>query len=376
MHTLGISQVWVAFEDKSHVPLSSYLEGTRRLLGLCDVFPLEKTIEEHVMKTFQDFKPRYVSSIRDDLLLKWEEPDGSYCAFAICLRSLETGDMNFAFQFIWPNDSRCSRCDALLEAILFTIKRCLPTFNFASGAEICDELEVIDVGCSKVGQNTSFKIFQGKQPIVVGNIAPSKVICQTTSKVLPLEDMDNQLLDVICVTNSMQKSNVNHKTAKIFLTRLDIEKQFGKTMKEASHNLEVSLSTLKRNCKVHGISWRGPNLLKRKAKESCNIQISTNEENATQEPLTIKINKNTVFIKAEYADDMIKFNLPVLQATFATIKKTIGVKFKLSFGTFKLKYLNEDGDWILLSSDEGMKDCIHSLRKSGRILVRLRVLPS
>ncbi|KAD5507435.1 hypothetical protein E3N88_15138 [Mikania micrantha] len=278
-------------------------------------------------------------------------------AFAICLRSLETGDINFEFQFIWPNDSRCSRCDALLEAILYTIKRCLPTFKFASGAEICDELEVIDVGCSKVGQNTSFKIFQGKQPIVVGNIAPSKVICQTTSKVLPPYDMDNQLLDVICVTNSMQKSNVNHKTAKIFLTRQDIVKQFGKTMKEASHNLE------------------GPNLLNIKAKESCNIRISTNEENATQEPLTININKNTVFIKVEYADVMIKFNLPVSQAKFATIKKTIGVKFKLSFGTFKLKYLDKDGDWILLSSDEGMNDCIYSLRKSDLILVRLCVLP-
>ncbi|KAL8266779.1 hypothetical protein R6Q59_004123 [Mikania micrantha] len=191
MHPLGISQVWVAFEDKSHVPLSSYLEGTRRLLGLkltsylqnvfpyedfnifewynslCDVFPLGKTIEEHVMKTFQDFKPRYVSSIRDDLLLKWEEPDGSYCAFAICLRSLEISDDNFAFQFIWPNDSGYSRCDALLEAILSTINRCLPTFKFASGANIYDELEVIDVGCSKVGQNATFKIFQGKQPIVV-----------------------------------------------------------------------------------------------------------------------------------------------------------------------------------------------------------------
>ncbi|KAL8266778.1 hypothetical protein R6Q59_004122 [Mikania micrantha] len=403
-HNLGLGQVWCAFEDKSQVPLSTYLEDTQKIVGLkltsyhhivfhpdeCyaferynsfyDVFPLKRTNKKHVQKTFEDFKPRYISVIRDDdLLLKWEQLDGSYCAFAICLRSLETRDFNYSFEFIWPNYSEDSRYDVLLEAILLTIKRCLPSFKFASGVEIGDELEVIEDGCYNEGQNTSFKIFQGKQAIVVDNImAPSKVICQKTSKVLPPGDMDNQLLDVICVTNPMQKPKANHKTAKIVLTRELIEKQFGKTMNEASHNLKVSLSTLKRNCKDLDISeWPGPNLLKRKANVSCAIQISTNEANVTtQDMLTVNTNENIVFIKAENEDDMIKFNLPVSQATFATVEKAIGVKFKLRVGTFKLKYLDEDGDWILLTSDDEMNDCIHSLRKSDRILVRLRVLPT
>ncbi|KAD5508239.1 hypothetical protein E3N88_15942 [Mikania micrantha] len=355
-HHLGLGQVWGAFEDKSHVPFSSYLKDTRRILrpkftsylhnvfhsgdfdifewynSLCDVFPLERTngSEKHVLKTFHDFKPRYISTFSDDLLLKLEDTDGSYCAFAICLRS----------------------------------------------AEIGDELEVVEVGIYEEDQDTSFKIFQGKQPILVDKISPSKVTCQTTSKVLHPEGMDHQMLNVICVTT--QKSKMNRKTAKIFLTREVIEKQFGKTMNEAAHNIKVSLSTLKRNCKVLGIlEWPGPNLLKRKANDSCTIQIDTNEENVTtQDPLTVNINKNIMFIKAENEDDMIKFNLPVLQATFATIKKTIGEKFKLLVGTFKLKYLDEDGDWILLTSNEEMNDCIHNLRKSDRILIRLRVLPT
>ncbi|KAD5507422.1 hypothetical protein E3N88_15125 [Mikania micrantha] len=297
----------------------------------------------------------------------------------MCLRSFETSNLNFVFEFICPNYSKDSRCDVLLEAILLTIKRCLPSFKFTSGAEIGDELDVIDVKCSKEGQNISFKIFQGKHPIVVDNImAPSKATCHTTSKVLPPEDLDNQLLDVICVKNPTQKQKANHKTAKNVLTREVIEKQFGKTMKEAAHNLNVSLSTLKRNCKDLGIlEWPGPNLLKRKANDSCNIQISTNEVNVTtQDPLTVSINKNIVFIKADYADDMIRFDLPVSQATFATVEERIGVKFKLCVGTFKLKYLDKDGDWILLTSNEEMNDCIRSLRKSDQILVRLRVLSS
>ncbi|KAL8197896.1 hypothetical protein R6Q57_030112 [Mikania cordata] len=209
-------------------------------------------------------------------------------------------------------------------------------------------------------------------------MTPSIVTCETTSKVLPPEDIENQLLDVIFVTNPTQKPKANHKTAKKNLTREDIEKQFGKTMKEAAHHLELSLSTLKRNCKDLGIlEWQGPNLLKRKANDSCSIQINTNEASVTtQEPSTVNINKNIMFIKADYADDMIRFDLHVSQATFATVEKTIGVKFKLNVGTFKLNYLDEDGDWILLSSDEEMKYCIRSSRKSDRIVVKLRVQPS
>ncbi|KAD5507418.1 hypothetical protein E3N88_15121 [Mikania micrantha] len=190
--------------------------------------------------------------------------------------------------------------------------------------------------------------------------------------------MDNQLLDVICVTNPTQKPKANHKTAKIYLTREVIEKQFGKTMNEVALKLNVSLSTLKRKCKVLSIlGWPGPNLLKRKTNDSCPIQNSTNEANeTTQDPVPVNINKHTVFLKAEYTDDMIKFNLRLSQATFSTIEKTISVKFKLSVGTFKLKYHDEDGDWILITSDEEMNGCIHSLIKTNRILVRLRVLPS
>ncbi|KAD5507394.1 hypothetical protein E3N88_15097 [Mikania micrantha] len=352
-----------------------------RYNSFCDVFPLNSTTEGHVLSTLQDFKPRYISKIRDDdlLLATWAIFDDSYCAFVICLRSLETRDFNYFFEFIWKNCLEDSRCDVFLEAILLTIKRCLPSFKFASGGEIGDDLEVVEVNCYKKGQNTSFKIFQGKQPIVADNImAHSKVTCKTISKVVPSKDMHNQWSDVICVTNPTQNPKVNQKTAKIFLTREVVEKQFGKTMNEAAHNLKVSLSTLKRNCKVLGIlEWPGPNLQKRKANDSCTIQINTNEANVTtQDSLTVNINKDIVSIKVENEEDMIKFNLPVSQATFAIVKKTIGEKFKLCDRTFKLKYLDEDGDWILLTSDEEMNDCIHSLRKSDRILARLRVLPT
>ncbi|MFS7913641.1 hypothetical protein Hanom_Chr02g00144081 [Helianthus anomalus] len=102
-------------------------------------------------------------------------------------------------------------------ALLLTLKRCLPGFKFASGAELGDELDVIVVESSTHDETQKLKIFQekssspmskaperGKKPTVGDFIAPSKVTCKTTPKVLPREV---------------------------------IEKQFGKTMKEAAKDL-------------------------------------------------------------------------------------------------------------------------------------------
>ncbi|KAD5507402.1 hypothetical protein E3N88_15105 [Mikania micrantha] len=497
-HNLGLAQVWVSFEDKTHVRLSSCLEDTRKILGLnltgylynvfpkdfyllewyytlCQVFPLESTSEEHVLVAFQDFKPRYIYAIHDDeFLFQWEELDRSCCAFTICLKSLETGNFTFLFQFIWPSPPEDSRCDVLLEAILLTIKRCLPSFKFASGAKIGDELDVIDVGCPKEDQNTSFKLFQGKQTTVVDNISPSKETYQTTSKVLPPDHIENQLLDDIFVTNPTQKPKANHKTAKKNLTREVIEKQFGKTMKEAAHHLkdlpikwkdlyndycafaiclrsletgdfnfvfqflwpnhsrysrcdfllEAILLTINRclptfkfasGSKIAGeidvidvecSNEDGDAIFKIfQGKQSIVVDnIAPSKEtypttskllppenmenplsdvicviNPTQKP---NVNNKTakIFLTREVIEKQFGKTMNEaahnLKATFVTVEKRIGAKFELSVGTFMLKYLDEDEDWILLTSDEEMNDCIHSSRKSDRIVVRLNVLPS
>ncbi|GKD17312.1 NIN-like protein, partial [Tanacetum coccineum] len=106
-----------------------------------------------------------------------------------------------------------------------------------------------------------------------------------------------------------------------------------------------SVSTLKRNHNKFCISgWQGPDLRQRKA----------NNPN---------INQN----------DMIKFDLPISEVTFVTVKNIIGMRFKLTLGYYKLKYLDEDNDWILIDSDQDMSDCIKNSRKEDRNVVRLNV---
>ncbi|KAJ0786540.1 putative transcription factor Nin-like family [Helianthus annuus] len=360
-HNLVLAQVWIPYEDKYNVPFSYSLEDskTKRLLaikltgylyGVYAVTNFEKYFrfgditpraieEELLLVTLQDYKPRYISKLRSNKVIGWDFGFPSPPrALAICLRSNDTGDFNYAFEFIWTYHSNYK---IFLEAILLTLKRCLPRFKFASGTEVGDELDI-----HNKDDGTKFKIFRRKRSMVVDDIAHSEVICKTTPKVLPREV---------------------------------IEKQFGKTMNDAAKDLNVSLSTFKRKFKELDIpEWPGPNFMKRNINDLSAIQMNTNEEDngAIEYTSTVNLNKNELTIKAEYEDDMIKFNLPILQATLVNIKKEIGKKLELSDKTYKLKYLDEDGDWITLKSDEKMTDCIKSSRKSGRIVVRMRVLPS
>ncbi|XP_021997909.2 protein NLP7-like [Helianthus annuus] len=378
-HNLALAQVWIPYEDTNNAPFPYSLEDskTKRLLAIkltgylyavtedeCndlepyfrfgDITP--RAIEHHLL-TLQDYKARYISKLGHVKFIDWDDDFfSSTSALAICLRSNDSGDFNYAFEFMWTQHSNYV---IHLEALLLTLKRCLPGFKFASGAELGDELDVIVVKSSTNDETQKLKICQekssspmskvperGKKPTDGDFIAPSKVTCKTTPKVLPREV---------------------------------IEKQFGKTMKDAAKDLNVSLSTLKRKVKELKIpEWPGPNVVKRNRNDSSIIQVNTNEEEsgAIEDTSTVNLNKNELTIKAQYEDDMIKFNLPISQVTFVNIKKEIGKKLELSDKTYKLKYLDEDGDWITLKSDEEMADCIKSSRKSGRIVVRMRVVPS
>ncbi|KAJ9555713.1 hypothetical protein OSB04_010327 [Centaurea solstitialis] len=118
---------------------------------------------------------------------------------------------------------------------------------------------------------------------------------------------------------------------------------------------------MKRKCKDLDIEWQEKDHLKKNVNYLYESQSERNDEGkaALQGPLAdnkeVCLDENTVTIKAECEEDMIKFTLPISSATFATIVEEIGKRFKLDPANFRLKYQDKDGDWILLTSDEDMK---------------------
>ncbi|KAJ0491591.1 putative PB1 domain-containing protein [Helianthus annuus] len=89
------------------------------------------------------------------------------CAsFVICLTSSHTGEVNYLFEFFWPQTLDHL---ALMEALLLTLREHLPSFKYASGARLGDELLVVDVENSSSGSaSTPLKIFPRNKSSAVG----------------------------------------------------------------------------------------------------------------------------------------------------------------------------------------------------------------
>ncbi|GJW87628.1 NIN-like protein [Tanacetum coccineum] len=336
------------YSTASHLFFKDYYDA-------CDIVPLRKG-EELVEKTLQDYQPRFCENISQlathTLMASVVSTDEVQCSgFTICM-SIGTGDFSCAFEFIWHHNPNFV---LLLEALLFTLKRCLPRFNFGSGAELGDQLHVIDAENSTKSETKFFEIFKEKR----------------------LEPINKGKKAMVVSYNSRSKEKRN--TTEKELSREDIEQHYGKTMKKAAEELGVSLSTLKRKHNKLGMSgWQGPDLPQRKAynsKKNQSNQSHTHEKDngVIQDPSPVKRNDKTV-IKAEYADDIIKLHLGISELTFVTVENEIGKKFKLKHGTFKIKYLDEDEEWILMTSDQDLSDCIQNSRNVDRSAVRLRVL--
>ncbi|PWA63194.1 NIN-like protein [Artemisia annua] len=177
-HDLPAAQVWIPYENENYLPFEPCADGTQtkgkfavKLVGYCvdsddrlckschdtcDTLPLK--IEDGLVgKTFETYQPHFCTNIydmgryertRDNTLLAFLSATARCSCFVICMRSIDTGDLIYAFEFLWPQTRNYL---ILLESMLLTLKRCLPHFKLASGARFGDELRIIDVENSTGG---------------------------------------------------------------------------------------------------------------------------------------------------------------------------------------------------------------------------------
>ncbi|MFS7913677.1 hypothetical protein Hanom_Chr02g00144481 [Helianthus anomalus] len=221
--------------------------------------------------------------------------DGQYfrstSALAICLRTNDTGDFNYAFEFIWTKHSNYV---ILLEAILLTLKKCLPRFKFAFGAEIGDELDVILVENSTDDEDD--EIVESSTDDEGDQIVESST-----------HDEDDEIVE----SSTHDEDDEIGETKKFKISRKKIITDAESTRKGKETNgcgphstfkgevqdnsNRLSVSTVKQILRKNGIkNWPGPTSVKRKkANDSSVIQIDTNERDngSIQEPSTININK-------------------------------------------------------------------------------------
>lgn len=80
----------------------------------------------------------------------------------------------------------------------------------------------------------------------------------------------------------------------------------------------------------------------------------------------------TTTVKAKFRDDTARFKISVTSG-FLDVQKEVAKRFKLKTDSFVLKYLDEDGEWVMLTCDEDVIECIDVLRSSGGNHIKLMV---
>ncbi|ONK57866.1 uncharacterized protein A4U43_C09F5010 [Asparagus officinalis] len=79
-----------------------------------------------------------------------------------------------------------------------------------------------------------------------------------------------------------------------------------------------------------------------------------------------------ITVKATYKDDTVRFKF-IPSMGCQQLLEEIGMRYKLAIGTFQLKYMDDEDEWVLLSSDADLFECVEVLESLGSKNLKLLV---
>eukprot|EP00252_Welwitschia_mirabilis_P008754 TRINITY_DN2089_c0_g1_i1.p1 TRINITY_DN2089_c0_g1~~TRINITY_DN2089_c0_g1_i1.p1 ORF type:complete len:1046 (+),score=223.95 TRINITY_DN2089_c0_g1_i1:378-3515(+) len=77
-------------------------------------------------------------------------------------------------------------------------------------------------------------------------------------------------------------------------------------------------------------------------------------------------------VKATYKEDIVRFKFS-LNSGYTKLCDEIARRFKIQVGTFQIKYLDDENELVLLSSDSDLEECIDVMNILGRHTIKLKV---
>ncbi|CAH8333279.1 unnamed protein product [Eruca vesicaria subsp. sativa] len=80
----------------------------------------------------------------------------------------------------------------------------------------------------------------------------------------------------------------------------------------------------------------------------------------------------TLTVKATYKEDTIRFKFES-SVGCSQIYKEVGKRFKLQDGSFQLKYLDDEEEWVLMVTDSDLQECLEILYGMGKHTVKFLV---
>ncbi|KAK8548121.1 hypothetical protein V6N13_055051 [Hibiscus sabdariffa] len=85
------------------------------------------------------------------------------------------------------------------------------------------------------------------------------------------------------------------------------------------------------------------------------------EEAENTKPRIISVDSSSkITVKATYKDDTVRFKFEPSAGCFQLYEE-VAKRFKIQYGTFQLKYLDDEEEWVLLVSDSDLQECLEVL---------------
>ncbi|KAG1331276.1 Protein NLP2 [Cocos nucifera] len=132
----------------------------------------------------------------------------------------------------------------------------------------------------------------------------------------------------------------------------------------------------KMNAKIHADDG-----IREHSHPSSSSMTDSSNGSASSHPTFMKSSKSmtaatesgpAITVKATYKDDTVRFKfLPSMGCH--RLFEEVGKRFRLLAGTFQLKYMDDEEEWVMLASDSDLQECIEVLEYIGSHSVKLQV---
>ncbi|KAL5990835.1 hypothetical protein ACLOJK_011740 [Asimina triloba] len=140
-----------------------------------------------------------------------------------------------------------------------------------------------------------------------------------------------------------------------FNTGMDV----GDSMLEHSHSQSTSSSGMTDSSNGSGSTMHG----------SASSSPTGHEQNHLKR---VACMRDTITVKATYKEDIIRFKFTPSLGCLQLVEE-VSKRFKLPTGTFQLKYLDDEEEWVMLVTDSDLQECIEILDSIGSRSVKLLV---
>ncbi|KAL0388411.1 UNVERIFIED_CONTAM: protein NLP6 [Sesamum radiatum] len=382
----AILKVFVDYEDDYNSPTTHFLKA-------CKLHSLivGKGIVGRILATCESFFCPSVSnfSITEYPLVHYARSARLTVSFAICLQSSLTGDDIYVLEFfLLPGSSDGRYSWSFLPFLLTIMERQLNSFKIATGQLLGEELSVKAIEFCKDNGFDSFKL---------GHAIPYPLKFETLhygeemSKLHSAFDQLNfgcDVMDCSVEQNSMAAEKLKRPTTlrpskrerertNFRICYEDLRPYFGKSLKDAEKGLGVSRSTLKRACRGHNIT-RWPSNEKNKVNPSLFLTRVANKSSPGRKGQFPMSNSDPpsdsgfMIVEADFEGDTMKFKF-LFSSGMEKLEEEVARRLKLNVTSFRMKYLDGEGKWILLACDDDLQLCMETLAWSGNSAVKMLV---